>query len=89
MGWTVVRHRLATFRPAFTPRNLPRRKALNSDILSHPKRNRNVNIPLQSLNYFFSEQRSGRIHRWSNEALKALGWVCAALLFCAGSLLQI
>lgn len=66
-------HRLAAFCPAFTPRDLSHRKAINSDPLFHPKHNRNTSIPLQSLNYFFLEQQSGRIHQWSNETLKCLG----------------
>lgn len=32
-----------------------------------------MNIPLQTLNYLFLEQKSGRIHQWSNETLNTLG----------------
>lgn len=49
--------------------DLLHRKALNSD----PVHDRNMNIPLQTLSYLFLEQKSGRIHQWSNETLNTLG----------------
>lgn len=49
--------------------DLSHRKALNSD----PEHDRNMNIPLQTLSYLFLEQKSGRIHQWSNETLNTLG----------------
>lgn len=70
LGWTAMPHRLAAFCPAFTSPDLSHGRALNSDPLFHQKRNRNMNIPLQSLNYFFLEQKSERIHQWSSETLK-------------------
>lgn len=58
-GWMLsVEH-------SFTHCDLSHRKALNSDSFFHPKLNRNMDLPLQPLNYFFLEQKLWRL--WARE----------------------